>query len=510
MASPTNVFGYIRVSTQRQGQHGASLQEQRDAVSRYAQRHGLTIVEWFEERETAAKYGRRVFSRMLRLLKRGRAAGVIIHKIDRSARNLKDWADLGELIDAGIDVHFAHESLDLHSRGGRLAADIQAVVAADYVRNLKDEVRKGFVGRLKQGVYPLPAPVGYLDMGKGIPKKVDPKTAPLVKSAFELYATGRYNLDTLLAELHRRGLRNRNGKPFSRSGLSWLLNNPFYYGVIYIRRTGDTYAGAHQPIVTKKLFDRVHDVLNGRFNARHYRHDFLFARLLQCGLCSYSLSGERQKGRVYYRCHTKGCPTKGIREEAVDQAIRSLIAQLQFTDRQWEAAQAAIAKMRNQWQERRHERVDALQLKLENLKSRSQRLTDSYLDALLDKDAYQERRTELLSEIAAVEQSLAEIQAGGSAVPDAVSKFLERAKMACFVYDSGSAADKREIVESVTSNRSLQQKNLYVELQIPFTEVAKYTKLQCGGPFRNVPRTFPRPSESFVESLYEHFFQWRA
>jgi len=87
---------------------------------------------------------------MLKGLGSGDVNGVIIHKIDRSARNLRDWADLGELIDAGVLVHFANESLDLHSRGGRLPADIQAVVAADYVRNLREETRKGLYGRLRE------------------------------------------------------------------------------------------------------------------------------------------------------------------------------------------------------------------------------------------------------------------------------------------------------------------------------------------------------------------------
>jgi len=64
---------------------------------------------------------------MLAALEAGEADGVIMHKIDRSARNLRDWSDLGELIDRGIAVHFAHESVDLNSRGGRLSADIQAV-----------------------------------------------------------------------------------------------------------------------------------------------------------------------------------------------------------------------------------------------------------------------------------------------------------------------------------------------------------------------------------------------
>lgn len=153
-------FAYIRVSTARQGEKGVSLQEQREAILRFAQRANLEILEWFEERESAAKRGRAVFNRMLRLLRQGKAQGVIIHKIDRSARNLKDWADLGELLDAGIEVHFANESLDMHTRGGRLSADIQAVVAADYIRNLREETKKGLYGRLKQGIYPLPAPIG--------------------------------------------------------------------------------------------------------------------------------------------------------------------------------------------------------------------------------------------------------------------------------------------------------------------------------------------------------------
>src|SRR5579863_5439512 len=177
-------FGYVRVSTIKQGEQGVSLQQQREAIERYAQRNSCDVVQWFEEQETAAKRGRPVFGEMIKLLKRGKARGVIIHKIDRSARNLRDWADLGELIDQGVEVCFANESLDLRSRGGRLSADIQAVVAADYIRNLREETRKGFYGRLKQGLYPMPAPLGYLDKGQGQPKDIDPATAPLVREAF--------------------------------------------------------------------------------------------------------------------------------------------------------------------------------------------------------------------------------------------------------------------------------------------------------------------------------------
>jgi site-specific DNA recombinase len=146
-----NYFSYIRVSTQRQGQSGTSLTEQLSAIENYARRYNLQITKQYEQRETAAKTGRPIFLEMLKALKQNKADGIIIHKIDRSARNLKDWAELGTLIDLGMEVHFANESLDLNSRSGRLSADIQAVVASDYIRNLREETKKGIYGRLKQG-----------------------------------------------------------------------------------------------------------------------------------------------------------------------------------------------------------------------------------------------------------------------------------------------------------------------------------------------------------------------
>lgn len=104
-----------------------SLQEQRDAILRFAERNQFTITIWLEEMETAAKQGRPVFNQALKLLRGGKAQGIILHKLDRGARNLRDWAAIGELSDQGIEVHFVTESIDLQSRGGRLSADIQAV-----------------------------------------------------------------------------------------------------------------------------------------------------------------------------------------------------------------------------------------------------------------------------------------------------------------------------------------------------------------------------------------------
>jgi site-specific DNA recombinase len=71
-------FGYIRVSTQKQGE-GVSLEAQKDAITAFASRSNLTVTKWFEEKETAAKSGRPIFTEMLKLLARGKAQGVFRH-----------------------------------------------------------------------------------------------------------------------------------------------------------------------------------------------------------------------------------------------------------------------------------------------------------------------------------------------------------------------------------------------------------------------------------------------
>lgn len=486
----TNCFGYIRVSTAKQGEHGVSLQEQRDAILRYADKNQIAIADWFEERETAAKRGRPVFTRMLTLLRRGKAQGVILHKIDRGARNLKDWADLVELFDSGITVHCANEGLDLASRGGRLSADIQAVVAADYIRNLREETRKGFYGRIKQGLYPLPAPLGYLDKGKGQAKAPDPVAAPFVRRAFELYGSGRYNLHGLVEEMARLGLRNRKGGMVKLSSLSLILNNPFYIGLIRLKRTGETFPGAHAPLIPKSLFDRVHAVVRGHVNARTQRHEFLFRCLLRCARCGYSLIGERQKGHHYYRCHTAPCPTTGIREEAVDEALRRLLAMLRFDEREKAYFTAKLAQKTQEWGSERERAVKALSLRQAQLHDRLNRLTDAFLDATIEKPLFEERKTALLMERKSLEEQMAELRQSGQAGPDRLAEFLELAGSADLLYKMGLADEKRDLVKIVTSNRRVAGKTPEFTLAPGFLDVAKRCENSNGAPYRDIPRTW--------------------
>ena len=475
-------FAYTRVSTVKQGERGSSLQEQKSAIEAYAVQHGLSIAAWFEEMETAAKLGRQMFNRMLAELETGSAAGVIIHKIDRGARNLKDWAHLGELIDRGVEVHFAHESLDLASRGGRLSADIQAVVAADYIRNLRQEVRKGFYGRLKQGFYPLPAPAGYRDNGKAKAKTIDPLTGPLVRDAFELYATGRYSLDTLRATLFAKGLTGTTGRAFSKNALSRILHNPFYMGIIRIERTGERFQGLHTPLVTKALFERVQRVMSGRFSEATVRNDFVFRRLIRCCRCQRALVGERQKGHVYYRCHMPTCRGVSLRESDIVADVRNLLALLAFDEAERNDLAALGEAARITAASEARVRKEQLRLALGRCEDRLTRLTDAFLDTSLDKETFEHRKAALLLEKRGVLDALdlPETEMGRSLL----LKKLELGNTAYLRFDSEIAAEKRDAVKSATSNLVADGKYLGVALRFPFDEIAKQRLVPYGAPFR--------------------------
>jgi len=497
-------FAYTRVSTVKQGE-GVSLQEQRAAIEAYAQRQRIDITEWFEERITAAKQGRPLFTSMLKKLRQGKARGVVIHKIDRSARNLRDWAELGELIDAGVTVHFANENIDLLSRGGRLSADIQAVVAADYVRNLREECLKGIRGRLKQGLYPFAAPLGYLDTGAGKPKAIDPARGPLIKDAFELYASGGYTLDTLVVALGERGLRNRSDGRVSRAGLSKILNNPFYTGLIRIKTTGESYTGVHTPLVPMALFQRVQRRLAGRIRATGWTHDFLFRGLFRCSLCDRYLSAERQKGHTYYRCHTKDCPTKTFREEVLENAILETWPTLATTAEEKQLLAERLALVEQQDGQDRLDRAAILQARLASTKERQNRLVDALLDGVLDKESFEERKRSLLEEERSLNDALEAKSQSGSSNGRILLDVFELASTAQQSYFLADSASRRELVAKLSSNLTVAGHKVSVRPYFPLTVLAARRSVSTGTHHSTAIRTDMRA----VWRLWSWLRRWK-
>ncbi|MEJ6404943.1 recombinase family protein [Yoonia sp. 2307UL14-13] len=452
-------FGYIRVSTKKQ-EEGVSLEAQKEAILQYAAQKDLTVTQWFEEAHSAAKRGRPIFTSMMRQLRAKRAEGVIFHKIDRSVRNLSDWEAVTELPNLDIDVHIVTENIDFNSRGGRLTADLLAVFAADFIRNHQAEVKKGQLGRLKQGLYPFRAPIGYLDnyarqdktKRADQPKRICPIKGPLIKELFDLYATGQYSIRSLMPIMEKRGLRNHADKPLSKHGIETILRNPFYSGLIVMQRSGDVYPGQHKPLITPQLFCRVQDIKSGKAGKKVTKHNHLYRGLFRCALCDAAMTPEKQKGHTYYRCQNSACPTKTVREEILEHDIEHHLTQLQLQPKE-------IKEMELQWQrwidsDERHAKQQSLDLAINQTKARLSRLTDLLVDGTLSKDEYNERKRALSLELQQKEVEQANL-ANPHLSEQEMQKFLELMKNVTQLYQIAKPAEKRWLVENWFSNRTV-------------------------------------------------------
>jgi hypothetical protein len=311
--------------------------------------------------------------------------------------------------------------------------------------------------------------------------------APRVKQAFELYASGNHSIRTLVIEMEKRGLRSHGGKPLNKSGVEKMLNNPFYCGMIRVGKTGETFKGAHEPILSAALFEKVRDIKSGKKVKKFTRHNHLYRGLFRCQHCERSLVGELHKGRVYYRCQTTGCLTKSVREDAVGETVKGLLRHLTLTPTDLAAAHSRLpdtVKNENDGRE-----AAALLLQKEQVSARLDRLTDMHLDDLIDAEGFQSKKTALLIEQRRIDEQLE--AANSNRVDEAnVRRFLELTTSLAGLYDSATKHEKRRIVEWSTLNRTATGKSVCFEPSNWLTGTKSMLAALSGAHQRDNSRTF--------------------
>jgi site-specific DNA recombinase len=473
-------FAYIRVSTTKQGREGASLPEQRDSIQAFCDRSNLHIVRWFEEQESAAGRGRKLYTEMMKLVKSGKAEALVFHKIDRSTRNLSEWADVSELPEKGIEVHYSHEPVDLTTLHGRTAADVAAVFASAYIRNLKQEVKKGLQGRLKAGLYPFKAPLGYLDNGGGKVKTIDPLKGPLVRRLFEMYATGEESFQTLVDYANSMGFRGYRGNILTVPSISKIFRNPFYAGLISLKKQSENYAAVHEPIINMDTFKKVQSIINSKLYAQKTRSEFLFQRMLYCAACNRLLIGERKRETlVYYRCHH--CKGVCLREELISAQIEAELSKIQLSKKENDLIVCCLKELSESRHEDQKPILNSIKLQIDSHKSRLQAITDAYLDSVLSRTEYETRKRILLEEIQIKQTKHSEISNQNPNLDFNQKQQLELVFSFASKYFSTNTAQKRLLLKSLSSNILISQKTLTVQWLEPFaTLINREGVAQCG------------------------------
>jgi site-specific DNA recombinase len=234
---------YLRVSTKDQAGRGGeaegfSISAQREAGLRKAEGLGAVVVdEYIDAGESACSSDRPELQRMLKRLQGDRDISyVIVHKVDRLARNRADDVEINVAIRAtGAQLVSCTENID-ETPSGMLMHGIMSSIAEFYSQNLANEVIKGTEQKVRAGGTPTVAPIGYLNVRQVVDGReirtiaLDQDRASHIRWAFESYADGSLSLNRLAAELETRGLRRRptatrDARPIPTNKLHEILRN---------------------------------------------------------------------------------------------------------------------------------------------------------------------------------------------------------------------------------------------------------------------------------------------
>ncbi len=408
---------YCRVSTKEQVQN-LSLPTQRKNCIEYCQRHGIDLDQIFvDEGESAKTALRPAFQKMLRYCRenKGHIGYVVVYALNRFSRNTHDHLVIrGVLAGLGISLRSVTEPID-NSSTGKLMETILAGFA-QFDNDVKAERTKaGMKAAMERGRWPYSAPLGYLNnkAPKGQSNIIpDPERAPLIKKAFEFYASGLYTRPQVVKMVHDLGLRTRKGKKVSLQTFEAILRNSLYAGIMQTKILEAPEQGLYEPIIDKALFDRVQAILSGKKHTvtpyQRNHPDFPLRQFVKCGICNRPLTASWSRGRnkkfPYYRCPNQQCKAINVCKQDLE---KEFISYLECLTPKTEYVELFKAITLDRWNEMQAQAI-SISRKLEHnaqeLKMRKEKLVDAFIyKQLIDKATYDEQLDKLNEEIAFAE-----------------------------------------------------------------------------------------------------------
>lgn len=348
--------GYIRVSTDEQARNGDSIPSQMRILEAYAVVKGFDDFEiYVDDGYSGKNLNRPKIQQLIEECKTGQIDAVIVWKLDRLSRSLRDTLAIVEDIFTPNSVALISttESIDSSTPSGRAMMSILATFAqfereqdSDRVIMVNKQLAKDC--RYLGG----PVPLGYKIVNKHY--VIDEETAPIVRKIFEMYLAHMGYTSILRYINEECGLRTITGRPYSKVSLNYILGNEKYVGMYIHNRLAAAdvrgkrsstrlkpesqiirVPGGIPAIITQATWDaacRLREE-NRKFNGRYSdRAQFLLTGLCRCGVCGSSLlvdvGGKDRNGtqQRYYVCRNRCIPA--ARKEKLEAAALDALATL--------------------------------------------------------------------------------------------------------------------------------------------------------------------------------------
>ena len=305
------------------------------------------------------------FQELVRDIKRGLIAKVVVYKLDRISRSILDFANMMELFQQyNVEFVSSTEKFDTSTPMGRAMLNICIVFAQLERETIQKRVQDAWYSRCQRGFkMGGKTPYGFRTepyVMDGVRTKklvIEPTEAAFVRQMYEMYADPQVSLHDITKKLTADGMRTYHGRPLSRATLSVILRNPIYVmadldiyefyksqgtdiyndaadfagtnGCYYYQGKGNTedkhkhlqgqtlVLAPHEGFIPSELWLKCRKKLLASHTyqpARKARNTWMAGKI-KCGKCGYALMSAHSNGILYLRCtvhaDSKACPGCG-------------------------------------------------------------------------------------------------------------------------------------------------------------------------------------------------------
>jgi site-specific DNA recombinase len=393
---------YTRKSTEEGlGQDFNSLDAQRDSGEAYIRSQAgegwsLLPEQYDDGGYTGANMERPAIRRLLADVQAKKVDCVVVYKVDRLSRSIRDFAKIMEVLDKhGTTFVSVTQQFNTTTSLGRLTLNILLSFAQFEREIISERTRDKQVLARKRGKWTGGhVPLGY-DLEAGC-LVVNTEEGARVRQIFEWYLEGQtvYGIMAKCADLgwHNKQWTTKDGKVYGGHAMCKchvykMLANPLY--AARIRADDEVVAANHARIVDDRTFDLVQEKLkeNTRNPGTQHRPkmETLLRGLLYCSSCgsamSPSYSSSKDRRYRYYVCiraaqrNGNGCTTRAVSapvvEEAVIESVRRFVLAPKVVE---EAARTARQRMTEELN-RHREDLKAVNVRVRNAKSQLVRAT---------------------------------------------------------------------------------------------------------------------------------------
>lgn len=467
---------YARVSSEEQKKEGFSIPAQLDLLRAYAQEHHIEVVKEFTEAETAKQAGRHQFNEMLKFLKKNKGiTSVLCEKTDRLYRNFTDYVYL-DVDKTGYSAYLVKEGVILtptSSSHEKLVHGLKVLLAKNFIDNLREETQKGRLKKVQEGYYIGQVPYGYKKINKKI-TVIDEEKAPFVRRAFELYANGM-SLEAVRWKLKDEGfIYQPSNRVISHGQLGKMLHNPGYIGIIYFK--GNNYIGKHEPIISNELFEMAQKSSkkdNKPLTRNERSHAFL--GLIKCGKCGCAVTIEppKRNGVIYYHCTgSKGeCEQKrkNIREEIIMPQLDNAIRAVSLAQKHIDYIKKGLRESLRDKQEFTEELRTNLQAEASRIRHRIDKITDEYYEDKVTAEFYNEKRIKWTHDLDEIMIKLEALHNTEKKFYEEGVRIIETLKNAYWLYQRQNNSEKREMLNYLLSNVTLNGEKVSYDYNLPFS-----------------------------------------